>query len=235
LAVASVQHKDAVSTASVASQSVTFTNPTTTGNFILLTLSTYSSSSPVATFTITDNKGNSAGFIQVTNSPSTSAFNTQMAISLFYCPNITGGATHTITVTGSKNAYISISAEELSGVDITTPVESFVKAGSGSGTSASPGVLTATDGSFILGAISTLTRVSFTANVAFTKIADYTASNVEPMGIEILSNAAAGSYSASWTLGGSSVWIALAASVRAAGGVISIVPIIVSKYFRYRD
>jgi hypothetical protein len=113
LAVVSVQHKDALSTASVASQSVTFTNPTTTGNFILLTLSTFSASSPPATFTITDNKGNSAGFIQVTNSPVTSGFNGQMAISLFYCPNIAGGATHTITATGSKNAYISISADEL--------------------------------------------------------------------------------------------------------------------------
>lgn len=96
----------------VSSCSVTFTSTTITGNTIIVAISSYyadTANSP-QNFTLTDNQGNSACYTKDVNLGGTGQ--TQ----IWHCSNITGGASHQITVSAGTTAYFNLLSLEYSGI-----------------------------------------------------------------------------------------------------------------------
>jgi hypothetical protein len=217
------QHKDAASTTPVSSLPVTFTGATTTGNLLVVTVASFANPAPAVTLSVADNKGNT--YTHVTGAPATSPFNNALVLDLWYCPNAIGGATHTITVTGTGTSYLNVSIDECTGADPATPLEAFVKAQSGSGTVVNPGALTTSEGAMALGAVATFIRPGYTPAAGFTEVCDSEAASTQALGVELRGGVPAGTIQPTWTLGSSGTWVALAASFKAPTAPTAVKPI----------
>ncbi len=90
----------------------TFDSSVTTGNIVVVGLTTWNSSIP--SNAITDNKGNT--YVKITE-----AQNGQDRVAIFYAKNVTGESSFTVTSSVSTDATISI--HEYSGVSITSPLD----------------------------------------------------------------------------------------------------------------
>ena len=103
---------------------VTFANPITSGNLIVVGLTIYGTAIP--SNAVTDNKGNTYTKVAEAINSGTSDH-----AAIFYAKNVTGGSSFTIT----SSIGGTLAAHEYSGVSTSTP---FDKAASSTGTSATP-------------------------------------------------------------------------------------------------
>lgn len=104
--------------AGVSSCSQTFASSTTTGNLIVVAIASYYNptvNSPQS-FSVADNKGNTACYS--TDDDSLSTFFGE--IKIFHCENITGGASHQITVSSVVTSYWTMDILEYSGIATTS-------------------------------------------------------------------------------------------------------------------
>jgi hypothetical protein len=114
--------------------SAAFTGSTVTGNMIVVAVGI---DGVTGTPTVTDSKSNT--YTQVVFQGGAD-FN---GVALFYCANITGGASHTFTVTSAGNTIWAI-AMEFSGQLTASPVDKFTNVHTASGTNVPVGTTAAT-------------------------------------------------------------------------------------------
>ena len=100
------------------SLTLTFNSPTTTGNTLIVAVSDYYATLDPDN-TISDNKGNT--WKVAVN------YTTASRVKVYYAQNITGGASHRITVSTPSSAYYVATAVEYAGIDNAGDVVSFVK------------------------------------------------------------------------------------------------------------
>ena len=101
------------SSSSAASLATTFTSATTTGNFVVVAVAVFEGT---AINSVTDNKSNTY----------TADFNVVLAtrrIAVFSSPNITGGASHSVTVALASVSEITVAIHEYSGVATTASLD----------------------------------------------------------------------------------------------------------------
>ena len=191
--------------------SAAFNSTTTTGNAILLGV-TYGNVNP--TISVTDSQGNT--YAQAIKTYDSSH---NQGCAIFYALNITGGASHRVTVHfGSSVAYLALGIHEYTGIASSSALD--VTAGKiGYGTALSSGSATTTaNGDLIFGCgveDSQGSGDTFTAGSGFTKRMDLgnTAAYADEDQVQI----AAGLIAATWTLSPSRSWIADMAALKAAG------------------
>lgn len=127
---------------------VTFDNATTSGNAIIVAVSHDASSNRVVT-SVTDNKSNPT-FSQVGTYFQDANLNN---LYLYYCPNITGGASHTVNVNfnDANASYKRIIIMEVSGLHLTSPLDQATTGKSvTSATPADDSMTTVGDGEFVV-------------------------------------------------------------------------------------
>lgn len=125
MAATQVQYKTAAS--SSGQLSLTFDNPTASGNAIIMTVTCRVGTSTPTTYVTTDSNANT-----YTLAVSTGDVATAQGAALLYAFNIVGGASHSLTLsTSNVNSGLAIVAEEWSGLTTTSPFDK--KAGSGAG------------------------------------------------------------------------------------------------------
>ena len=104
------------------STSVTFSSPTTSGNFIEVSVHQYGDDATAATFSVSDNMGNTSWASAVSQIGSFKG-----KIEKFYHPNIVGGSSHQITVSRSggtgMGGNIKVVVSEYSGLEASTPLD----------------------------------------------------------------------------------------------------------------
>lgn len=116
----------------VPSYSVSFVNPVSNGNTVIVAVSDYSYA-PANVVSVTDNKGNV--YTKAVSDPVTPSGNSQMSI--WYATNVVGGSNLTITATSNENyAYLTLAAHEYSGLSNVDVVSNQ----SGTGTIATSGL-----------------------------------------------------------------------------------------------
>lgn len=116
MAIALVQSNKAGPTGGSASLSVTFSSSTTSGNLIVVAFA-WDSNGTVSS--VTDNKSNTysaAGSVANNTNSSTSCM-------IYYAKNISGGASHQVTVTISASTTIRVAVAEYSGADTAAPLD----------------------------------------------------------------------------------------------------------------
>jgi hypothetical protein len=137
--------------------SVTFGSTTTSGNMIVVMVAF--GATVASTLAVSDNKGNTYGSAAVTT---ISSSNTDRA-AIFFCPSITGGSSHQITVTNSGGGTSfggAVWITEVSGQDPSTPLD---KTGSNNADITSGNTSYAVSTS----ALSQATEIAFAVGVAF--------------------------------------------------------------------
>lgn len=112
------------------STSSAFGSNTTTGNTILVTISTWNDAQANIVSSVTDSKGNT----YTQDQASVKQTGTHTREYLYRSSNITGGASHTITVnyTGASNNYAAWAAIEVSGQTNSTPLDQATNTSSNS-------------------------------------------------------------------------------------------------------
>lgn len=114
---------------------LTFDSSTTSGNLIVVAVTSYGATQTCNT--VTDTKGNTYTKIgSVNRSPGDDT------IDLFYAKNITGGASHRIDVTMANTENIGIAMSEYSGADTSSPLDTNNNSGNGTGSTATSGSIT---------------------------------------------------------------------------------------------
>jgi hypothetical protein len=206
-----VQSTKSVSVGTVASQSTTFASTPTAGNLVVVACTAISGGT-FGTSAVTDNKGNTYTRINT----ATVLDNT---VAVFYAKNISSSATFTVTCDANINDYTAIAIHEYSGADITTPAD---QTNTGTGTStavATANVTTATSNQLYFGAMvyeDDATR-TITPGSGYTERQESESSASATIGTED-KTAAAGTHSATWTLGTSGSWAAVIATFKPAAG-----------------
>jgi hypothetical protein len=190
---------------------LTYPNPTTTGNLLVLVLSWFAGSAP--SFTVTDNAGNTWN-LAVTNSNSLTN-----GVAIYYVAQATGNASLQITVTPSVSVFLSAWINEY---HITSPsANGALDQTSGSnGNSSSPtsgSVTTATAGQLYVGALNPITGgTPTTENGWANRYTQPSVGNFEGISVETLgdgSSVPAGSQTATWTTSGGN-WAAVIATFK---------------------
>ncbi len=187
------------------SDSLTFPSATTSGNLIVVSVGW---SELLVTASISDNKGNTyTSAIGPTNGPQGARAQT------FYAQNITGGATHTVTVTYSGTVgFQSHCIHEYSGA-ATTGVLDVAAAASGTSTAPSASGTTTNANDLIFGWCYD-NNGTLTAGSGFTvRQAPDVAAKTEDKNVT-----STGSWAANWSLSPSDGWIAQMAAFKDAGG-----------------
>lgn len=145
--------------ASGSNKAMTFGSSTTSGG-LLVVIATMYDSSFASDPSVSDNKGNT--FTLLMNYESS-----EHRIAVWYCNNFTGGATHTVTMSGSTNAYGVFSAIEIAGAATSDVVDSGATSTSTTTTPAS-----ATQGSFTSPTLSQAEEIVFAMHVVNSSEAD---------------------------------------------------------------
>lgn len=196
------------------------TNP---GNLLACVLSVGAySTGPSNDPTVDDNKGNT--WVQAVRSLGGVA-NSQRCF-IYYIENALGGGSHSVTIHFPTTCFASLAIMEVSGVKSSGALNQTSNANGTSTTPSSGSVTTSTDGDFYLGGFETDQPLAGsiateTSPQVWTDI--YTqvcAAGLEGISAESYGdgiNAAAGSYAATWALGGTAqFWTAVLASFKAA-------------------
>lgn len=99
---------------SAAGRAIAYVNPTTSGNtLVVCAIAFVGSGSVTPTFTITDDQGNSANYVSAVNiNGQASSAGSRIVAAIYVCPNCTGGASHTVTVTPSIACFVSFGISE---------------------------------------------------------------------------------------------------------------------------
>lgn len=109
---------------------------TTSGSTLVVCAAIYSST--FAATPVTDSKSNT--WTQI----GTELVDGTMRLRMYYAKNITGGAAHTVSVDTAANTWIEVSVGELSGMDLTAPLDQTTGQVTGVGTSHASGNVTTT-------------------------------------------------------------------------------------------
>lgn len=119
MAIAKVQQKSGSAVAGSAI-TLTFDNPTVTGNLIVVLVAFRQTSGGGVTVSITDSKSNTYATAIIS---ATGSFGRTAAI--YYAKNATGGASHSVTITPSASLSIGhdVCIVEVSGADTTAPLD----------------------------------------------------------------------------------------------------------------
>lgn len=200
MSIARVQVKAAGGAASA--NSVTFDNPTVTGNCIIVIACSYGGDGADG---CTDNKGNT--YTEVT----TATGGALSRVRIWYCANAVGGSGHQVTPTATAS-YRSIVALEYSGVAAVSPLEDDSQ-NSGSSTRATTGnLIVGVDGSLILAAVTHEGgAISITEDAGNVLYEVESAAVIYPASFVELTDQSPESINPGWDLGGSVPWTANAA------------------------
>lgn len=213
MSVAIAQKKASTTGSNVSSLAVTFNSSTTTGNLIVVSSGCWDSDATAPTnFTVTDSKSNAYTQVQ---GQGFSGAGPQMRLEQHYAKNVTGGASHQVTVTPGDSVFMTIGIFELSGADTAAPLDSSAKA-TGASTTPSVGVTPGADG-LMIAAMSNNGAV-MNPDGAWTEELEIDQSfSAFPQ--NILSRAATNGAadSADWTLNATQPWGAIVGNYKAAG------------------
>jgi hypothetical protein len=196
--------------ATVTSFSAVFSNPTTTGNAIILGV-TFGDVSP--TITATDSQGNT--YVQAVQTYDSAH---RQGSAILYATNIRGGS-NTVSIKFSQAVgYLALGVHEYSGIAASGALD-VAKGAMGNGSTPSSGtVATTTSGDLIFGCgveDSSGSGDTFSAGTSFVKRVDL--SNAAAYADEDTNQAKAGSIAASWTLSPAGSWIATVAAFKTGG------------------
>src|SRR5581483_3172915 len=207
-----VQHNSGQENNSTDVETVFTAASTTSGNCITVEVTVYAASS-TPTLTVTDNHGNTYTLVA---SDETNGFG---FVYTYVAKNITGGSSHSVTVTDTAQtkAYITVAIKEWSGVDTTTPVAASAHSNTGSTSSTSyttPSIVIPA-GAPVLATASEDTATTFTADTAhgFAKTDDVATG--QDLHSQSQVSAAGGTFGAKF---------AWAASTKAAGVIVALNP-----------
>jgi hypothetical protein len=196
--------------ATVTSFSAVFSNPTTSGNAIILGV-TFGDVSP--TITATDSQGNT--YVQAIQTYDSGH---RQGSAILYATNIRGGSS-TVTVKFSQAvAYLALGIHEYSGIAASGALDVTKGAMGKSSTPSSGTVTTTTNGDLIFGCgveDSSGSGDTFSAGTSFAKRVDL--GNSAAYADEDTTQAKAGSIAASWTLSPAGSWIAAVAAFKTGG------------------
>lgn len=214
MAIAYVQTITKTSTGSTPMTSSAFGSSTTTGNLIVVSVSDNGGVTGGIT-SVTDSKGNT--YTKIANEQDGSS-----TLSMWYAKNITGGASHTITIAWNTGlvSQASFTAQEFSGCDTTSPLDRYIGAHSSS-TSPSSGATTATttDAQLVVGGLAYFgTAVTPTAGAGYSNLDSGAFTNAN-VGQESKVIASAAAQTATFTLSSSRDWSCGVATFKAAGAV----------------
>jgi len=199
----------------VASLGTTFDSNTTSGNLLVATASTWISGT-APTMTFSDNKSNDWSVNAISQLGSGSA----IRVAIGYSASVTGGATHTVTVTPSASCDICLGAEEISGAKTSSPITGTPVGAAGSSTAASSGSTTPAGNAIVIGAaVYTGATTTLVLNWASASQLHNEPDTTYPtLGSAYI--ATSGAQTAAWTLGASRAWGAcVAAFAEAVGGI----------------
>ena len=197
---------NAVQGSGVGSVSAAFPISNTTGNLILVFVRMSSSSQTV---TLTDSANNTyfQAVAQVQNADSSQ-------VHLFYAKNILGAAANTVTATfSSTNNHPWLAIYEFKGLSPTNPLDQTATAqGNGSTPSSGATPTTTSTNELVFGAtgLSSTYSGAQTAGNGFAMLENDTASS--PAANEFMLVTSTGSYTATFTLSGSTNWTAIVAT-----------------------
>lgn len=217
MAQAFVQSVSKSSTGSTPMTSSAFGSSTTTGNLIVVSVSDDGGTAGGIT-SVTDSKSNT--YTKIANEQAGSS-----TLSMWYAKNITGGASHTVTIAWNTGlvSQASFVAQEFSGCDTSSPLDRFTGA-TGSSTSPSSGATaaTTTDAQLVVGGVAYFgTAVTPSAGSGYTNansVAFTNASGSEESKVIAL----AAAQTATFTLSGSRDWSCGVATFKASGAVATL-------------
>jgi hypothetical protein len=199
--------------------SASFAALPSTGNLIVVCGGAYLTTNAGRTFTLSDNQGNTytrQAFLEGSGN---------IAVAIWTAPVTTSAGTFTLTATnaGTLNVdeYQSIAALEISGHDTGTLLEVAAVTNSGSSTGPSANLADTTNDCLKIATCTAANVVNInSANNGFTLFDDaYTQnSSFQMNGAAYLSVTGANTVDPSWTLSGSSGWVAAALAIRGAAG-----------------
>jgi hypothetical protein len=222
MAISLVQTKTNGSNSGGTTLALTWASNTTTGNLIIVAVSTQ-----LATVgTPTDSQGNTYTLInsgQVTWNTGSSDFN------LYYAKNITGGAgSVTVNMSGTTGFAVNAAAREYAGLDTTAPLDQVAKAtdGGAQATSVSSGATpTTTQASeLVVGAVTENGGGVITVGAGFSNLSTAGTSGTYKIGLEDLIVSSTGAQTATFTLTAGNSWASQAVTFKAAAGTSFIAP-----------
>jgi IPT/TIG domain len=204
--------------AAVASISVTFNLPTTTGNAIILGI-TYGNLNP--TISATDSQGNK--YLLAINTYDSGH---RQGSAILYATNIIGGTHNTVTVTfNSLVAYLAVGVHEYSGIVASAALDVAIgRLGTGSAPSSGSATTTAS-GDLIFGCgvdDGSGQGDTFIAGSGFTKRVDL--GNTAAYSDEDGAQTQAGPIAATWTLSPANSWIATLTAFKSTTGSPNTTP-----------
>ncbi len=191
--------------------SAAFGSSTTSGNLIVVTVS--------------DDGGTLGGITSVTDSKSNTytkvpnEFDGASTVSVWYAKNITGGASHTITVNYNTSITFASTcvAQEFSGVDTTAPLDVYTSTG-GTGTSTTSGATgtTAQNDELVIGSLAFFgATTTVTLGSGYTNLGTTHQTNAG-VGMESKVVSSTGTQTATFTLGLSRGWSTAVTTFKAA-------------------
>ncbi len=190
---------------------------TTTGSLIVVLGSMYDIFAP-ADGNVTDNKGNSYTLAPNASYPGTG----NQAVAIWYSANVTGGASHEVTLTPGGSAFANnVAAMEITGAATTSPMD--VNPTGTSGTSTGPTITTGTlaqADEILCGIFSTTSSGSPALGVpsGWTLIAEEENSVHLPYNAAYLIVSSTSTLSPTWSIASSQAWRCALASFKAAAG-----------------
>lgn len=194
-----------------ASASLTFASPTTSGNTIIVGVSTYNGAAGgLHANAVTDNKGNTYTRQQARGPVGVNA------TAIYYCTNITGGSSHQITCAPSDDAsqYFTMWICEDDAIATTGTVDT---SSNNAGTSTAPSTsLTTTVADTIVYAVfshdaNTGSNRTYTAGSGYTELHNFgNGGSAPPLLAERREFTATGTYAADCSLNSSVPWMAVA-------------------------
>lgn len=175
-----------------------FSSATTTGNLIVVSISTNGAANAVTS--VTDTAGNTYAKVW-------SVANSSVTSDLWYAENITGGASQTVTVTVSTARATAVVAHEYSGISLTSSLDKSVTATGSSNAPASGNTPTTTVASeIVIGAVAMLGgATTFTVGSGYTNLNQQLAANVATAQ-ESLVTTSTGTQSAAFGASATTIW-----------------------------
>ncbi len=186
---------------------VTFDSSTAGGNLIFVGAANDGGSADVVT-SITDNKSNTYTFIAGASQYSRHGEG-------WYAKNISGGASHAVTINFTGNAAFVGQILEYSGLDTTAPLDAS-GSGFGDSTTVTFNIITTNADDTIVGFVYG-TGAAWTPGSGYTERSDANNGATEDKNV-----ASTGTYAVNWTNTGV-VWVAEGAAFKAAGGAATVV------------
>ena len=196
----------------VASLATTFDSNTASGNLLVATGTTWVGGT-APTMTFSDNKSNDWSSLAVSQLSPASV----VRAAIGYAANVTGGSTHTVTLTPSVTCDLCLGVAEHSGVALSSPISGTPVGAGGSSTAPSSGATTPAANALYIGAAAyagaTTTLVLNWASA--TQLHNEPDTTYPTLGSAYIIGS--GSMTAQWTLGASREWAACVAAFAEAG------------------